>query len=322
MVGPGVLHPDVQRLPDNKLAKVLALRACDAIIFRIEGSVPRHIYWMDRVTAAAIGSPKFVWEFNTIPEFGALFGKNQGEVDRVINKFRHYAPACNLAICVSEKLAQFVKTELGVKNVTTVPNGSDPEIFRPDCEVVLRAKGYASFLNVIWIGSAGLPWVDFQLIQDAAMLSWNSDLRTKIMFHIIGQGMPPMREMTPNINYHGDELYSHLPSWLAAMDVGLVCYRPGPGDYSSPLKLFDYLASGLAVVAAGQPQASKILEDLGQTGSVLRHGDAEGLIKQLRVFLENPDLLQTYKQSSRAIAVDKYNWENTVKSVMKAIDNL
>ena len=48
-----------------------------------------------------------------------------------------------------------------------------------------------------------------------------------------------MRDTPPNVYYYGPEEYAHLPGWLSQMDVGLNVYRPGPADYSSPLKIFE-----------------------------------------------------------------------------------
>jgi len=316
---PNVEHPDCRILPDRRLAKLLMLRDCDAVLFRIENSVPERIYMMDRIYRFALGSPKFVWEINTVPEYGLLRGKTQEDVDSVIQTLNRYASACDLAICVSDKLAEYVRKIIGVKNVIVVPNGSDPDIFRPDCPVVPRASHFTNYLNVIWIGSAFLDWVDFDLMQKAAGRVWESELRDKIMFHVVGNGMPSMRQMSPNIHYHGAELYEYLPGWLAAMDVGLVLYKPGQSDYGSPLKMYDYLASGLAVIATEQPQAVAVLSELDQRDSVVKQGDAESLISLLDLFLENPDLLEKYKKASRAIAVEKYNWSRTVHSVFEAI---
>ncbi len=319
---PDVKHPDCRRLPEGRLAKLPVLRNCDAFIFRIEDSAPERIYMMDRITRLALGSPKFVWEFNTVPEYGLLRGKTQRDVDNEIQKLGKYAHTCDLAICVSDKLTEYVRNTINVKNAVTVQNGSDTDIFRPDAPVVSRAKYFAQYLNVIWIGSAFLDWVDFNLVQMAAKLVWESEFRDKIMFHVVGQGMPSMRQMSPNIHYHGAELYENLPGWLAAMDVGLVLYKPGESDYCSPLKLYDYLASELAVVATPQPQTAAVLTELGQESSIVKPGDARGLVKLLEMFLEKPSLLEKYKKASRAIAIEKYNWSNTVKIAFDAISRV
>ena len=319
---PQVKHPDCIKLPTSRLAKLRVMRQCDAVIYRIEDSVPQHINLMSFKYRRLLKSPKFIWEFNTVPEYGLLHGKSQKDVDSTIRSLSELAHLVDLAICVSDELAGYVRKIIGVKNVIVAPNGSDIDHFRPNCPAVPRASYFAATLNLIWMGSARLKWVDFELLHQAANLLWESEHRDKIMVHVVGQGMPPMRQMPPNIQYHAAELYENLPGWLSAMDVGLVSYKPGPADFSSPLKLFDYLASGLAVITTEQPQAAAVLAELDQHTSILKQGDAMGLVNLLEMFLDEPDLLQKYKMASRKIAIDKYNWSNTVSIVFDAIKQI
>lgn len=319
---PYVKHPDSFKFSGSRLTKLQVMRGCDAIIFRIEDYVPRRIHMMNFVYRLMLGSPKYVWEFNTIPEFGLTYGKSQDEVDGTIKKLREYAHLCDLAVCVSDNLAGYVRDTIGVKNVLAVPNGSDPDLFRPDCPVAPPTNSLDASLNLVWIGSAFLDWVDFEILQNAAQMVWDSDMRDKVFFHVIGDRMPSIDDLPSNIHYHGAKLYGELPGWLAVMDVGLVAYKPGQSDYNSPLKLFDYLASGLAVLATGQPQATSVLNELGQQDSILKPGDASGLVSRLKVFLENPELLEKCKEESRSLAVRKYSWANTVSTVFDAIDKI
>ncbi len=86
------------------------------------------------------GSPIVVWEFNVSPEYGAVIGRSRQEIDNTIREFRSYGKGCDLAICVSDALADYVRKHLGIKRVITVPNGSDPQLFRPGVSPV-RAGG-------------------------------------------------------------------------------------------------------------------------------------------------------------------------------------
>ena len=67
------------------------------------------------------------------------------------------------------------------------------------------------------------------------------------------------------------------------MDVGLNVYRPGPADYSSPLKVFDYMASGLTVVSTEQPQAREIFEKLEQMDLLVPSDRPDVLADRLRM---------------------------------------
>ena len=77
------------------------------------------------------------------------------------------------------------------------------------------------------------------------------------------------------------------------MDVGLNVYHPGPADYSSPLKVFDYMASGLTVVSTEQPQAREIFQQLGQTDLLIPHDQPEMLADASARLAADPGLSQT-----------------------------
>ena len=246
-------------MPPERWGKARVLRTCDAVIFRLEGGSPEIFKLFKPWFRWTLGKAKVVWEFNTVPEFGHVVGQSQKQIDGFRQTFRKYAKYCDLAVCVSERLSEYVRDQLGVKNVVTVPNGSDPELFYPERTPhshVREAKG----LNVIWMGGAGLKWANFELIRKAAKILWNERNSRDINVYVLGANFEGLRDMSPNIHYLGKDKYENIPAWLAGMDVGLISYSPGASEYSSPLKLFDYMASGLAVVTSDQPQASGILE--------------------------------------------------------------
>jgi glycosyltransferase involved in cell wall biosynthesis len=51
---------------------------------------------------------------------------------------------------------------------------------------------------------------------------------------------------------------SKLPAYLAAFDIAL---QPSAVDYASPLKLFEYMATGKAIVAPNQANIREVLAD-------------------------------------------------------------
>jgi glycosyltransferase involved in cell wall biosynthesis len=219
-------------------------------------------------------------------------------------------------------LAEYVRENLGIKRVMTVPNGSDPGLFRPDVSPVERVQRSPDRLNVVWIGSADLKWHNLELLRKTARLLWNQGKKTDVAFHIIGQGLGLMSEMPPNVNYYGPERYEMLPHWLASMDIGLILYRPGPGDMSSPLKLFDYMASGLAVVATPQPQVRDVFEELAQMDLMVPQDDAEALAAVLLRLASDRARIRQQGRLGRQRVVEHYNWRRAVHDVVDALEKL
>ena len=59
-----------------------------------------------------------------------------------------------------------------------------------------------------------------------------------------------------------------VPALIASFDIAL---QPASVPYASPLKVFEYMAAGRAIVAPDQPNLREVLED-GRTGAAVRPG--------------------------------------------------
>jgi glycosyltransferase involved in cell wall biosynthesis len=320
-------HPQALQLPTTQLGRWKTLSHMDAICTRINDRIPipSYIRWSIQPYKKFLGSPVTVWEFNTVPEFGSITRNCSGaQIKKEVERFTQHGQDCDIAVCVSNALAGYVREHLNIQNVLTIPNGSDPELFHPGVAPVQRVTKQADRLNVVWIGSAHLSWHNFDLLRDTAQFLQNSSVASaqKITFHIIGRAHALMREMPANVVYHGSENYEALPHWLSAMDVGLCLYHPGPADYSSPLKVFDYMASGLTVVGTVQPQLREIFRQLDQPDLLVPLSEPKLLAEALIGLVENPHRVKLQGQKGRQLVIDFYNWSRAVKDTIRAIEEV
>lgn len=58
------------------------------------------------------------------------------------------------------------------------------------------------------------------------------------------------------VHFAGFKTRAEIPQYLAAMDIAL---QPAVTDYASPLKIFEYMISSLAIIAPNQPNIREIL---------------------------------------------------------------
>jgi glycosyltransferase involved in cell wall biosynthesis len=320
---PGLCHPLARPLADGRMARTLKLREMDLIYVRVEHDLPNPCTWTLGPARKLLGNPLMVWEFNTVPEYGEYRKLTPQQVQKNIDGFRHFGKGCDLAVCVSEHLAEYVRKNLGIKRAIAVPNGSDPDLYTPDAPVVPRLRDVGDeVFNVLWIGSAYVPWHNFKLLGDAARIIWDRGNKQNIVFHLIGQGMNQMRDMPANVHYYGVEDYEKLPQWLSAMDAGLCLYRPGPADYSSPLKVFDYMSSGLAVVATDQPQTRQLLTELGCPDLLMSPDDPGKLADTLERLAGDRARVKELSRRSRELCISKYTWRRAVSDTFAAIEDI
>ncbi|MCA0319490.1 MAG: glycosyltransferase [Proteobacteria bacterium] len=148
-----------------------------------------------------------------------------------------------------------VAAAAGARRVHLFENGVDPAAFDgplpepADLAVIPRPR-------VVYAGAIE-PWVDQSLVEATARLC------PAISFVWIGpQRSPPLGPDAPNVFRLGKKRYEDLPAYLTHCDAGLIPFdRAGYAalvDTVNPLKLYDYAAAGLPVVATPWPELERI----------------------------------------------------------------
>ena len=130
------------------------------------------------------------------------------------------------------------------------PTGVDPELFRtaPDRDAARRRLGLDGQFVVGWIGS----FRRFHALEQAVDAVAGLDGTTLLL---VGDGPERARverlarERGVAVRCTGTVPHDEIPEHLAAMDVALVLASSERAFHYSPLKLAEYLAAGLAVVA-------------------------------------------------------------------------
>lgn len=306
---PDCEHPGIHPLPKGRLARWRSLRRLDAIYVRLQDFPPVACRYGIAPYRQLAGSPLNVWEFNTVPEFSIVMQHNEERLQNSLAAFRRFGPGCDLAVCVSSKLAEYVQEYLGINKTMVVPNGSDPSLFLPKSRLIPAVQTNPHSLNIVWIGSADLGWHNFDQMLEAAKILVSRGLKEKFTFHIIGKDLPKNTGWEDNVIYHGPVAYDCLPGWLAPMDVGLVLYRSGVADYNSPLKFYDYLASELAVVSSEQPQVREVLTSMNASDMLVPCGNATALADTLQSLEEDRERVRLLGTSGRQKVVEFYNWQ-------------
>ena len=219
-------------------------------------------------------------------------------------------------ICVTSAIASQVKTLLGFDSPIVIPNASDPEMFQPDLPVAEDMAYDRSKLHVVSIGSGTNPYHDMSLIAQTAALI--NERRLPIQIHIFGASEQLLESMTnESLITHGPVSYLELPRHLAAMDVGLVLYNI-PGDHNSPLKLFDYLASGcVPICSIGQP----VQEVLNETNAgLVADWSPDSLVAALLRLHSNRDELIAMRNVGRKLIENNYNWRRVAERTVDVLE--
>ena len=128
------------------------------------------------------------------------------------------------------------------------------------------------------------------------------------------------------MRFVGNVPYEEVPEHLAQADVGLAPFNPAAfpalrlGWFWSPIKIFEYLASGLAVVTIGIQELRELLPE--PVARFYTPGDVEGLADVLEALAADPTGLEQIQQASRSLAESRFTWGHqaaAVESVLKTV---
>ncbi|MEZ5355000.1 MAG: glycosyltransferase [Bryobacteraceae bacterium] len=99
-------------------------------------------------------------------------------------------------------------------------------------------------------------WFDAEAIRLAA--ERNPRFRFRLIGRVDNRRVAALRSL-PNVELLGEIPYAKLPAHLANFDLGLLPFRDTPLTRSaSPIKIFEYFAAGLPVVARRLPETARL----------------------------------------------------------------
>jgi glycosyltransferase involved in cell wall biosynthesis len=154
--------------------------------------------------------------------------------------------------------------EAGVpkERITVIPNGVDPARFN-DYPSLQEAKRRRGLEGTFVLGFTGFVR-DWNRL-DRAIDYLAGPGREQCVLLVVGEG-PAVPELTARakrlgvtdrVSFAGVVSREEVRDWVAAFDVAIL---PAATEYASPLKLFEYLALGRAIIAPMQPNITEVLQ--------------------------------------------------------------
>src|SRR5204862_5993323 len=187
--------------------------------------------------------------------------------------------------------------------------GANVEAFSPDRrrDEVRRARGIPEGAVAVLFSGSFRPWHGVHVLEAAARALRSRD---DLFFLLVGGP-----EAGPGDGYAGRRLgrvpYAEMPALVAAADVGVAPYDTARlrqlrlGFYWSPLKIFEYMASGLPTVTVPRPPLTEIVRE-GQEGLHAREGDPVALADAITKIASDAALRRRLGARARVRVVERY----------------
>jgi glycosyltransferase involved in cell wall biosynthesis len=214
----------------------------------------------------------------------------------------------SLVLAVSDPLAAYA-TRRGARRVEVMPNGVALERFP-----VRLAHSDEEPPRAVFCGSLR-PWHGAEVIARA----WELLGPAAPPLLVVGDG--PGRGVLEGV---GAEITGALgpervPMELGRAEIGLAPYAADAPSYFSPLKLFEYLAAGLAVVAADLPGVASVVDS--RSAVLVKPGDPLGLALAVGRLAAHPGDRRRLAQAGRRL-VGTHTWRDRARRILTVADEL
>jgi len=202
-----------------------------------------------QVAIRILGARKVLYE--KVDDLAAAKGLVRREtVERMEKRF---LGACKLVIVTASRLKEKLR-DLH-PNVHVIPNACDVQHFQGANERRVAPKAL-EMIPTPRIGFVGMLayWIDLDLIDYIAAHRPQWQL---VFIGPVGVDVTRLRQHR-NVHFLGRRAYEELPELMAGIDVFMNPYkRDDIAESCSPLKVFEYLASGRPVVSVPMPEIQR-----------------------------------------------------------------
>ncbi|WP_416192583.1 glycosyltransferase family 4 protein [Neisseria sp. CCUG12390] len=232
--------------------------------------------------------------------------------------------AADAMIAVSPGVKQYLETFPKAQGrVHVVANGVSLERFAPAAAENAARLGRLKKDAPATVGFLGTlkPWHGLATLVEAWALLRARNPNVNLL--IVGDG--PEYESVKNridalgfsdgVTFSGAVQPDEVPQWLAKMDIAVAPYPNMEHFYFSPLKIYEYMAAGIPVVATRVGHLESVVSD-GLNGVLVEAENPQKMAGCIASLLDSPETLQRLGAAARQTAEREHSWLSVVERIL------
>ena len=231
----------------------------------------------------------------------------------------------DMVVVVSSPLKKYLVEE-GVidERIIILPNGVDPNLFKSDgaSRREIRERYRISEKTVV-IGFVGIlrQWHGLDLLLAAVPQIISQGHPIHVLLVGDGPSRTQLEELARSkgvdryVTITGRVPHTEIPQYISSFDIGV---SPRATYYASPMKILEYMATGVAVVAPRMQNVQDLIRE-NDTGMLFEPENANDLARVLSLVVQNTQ--ERYQLGQRALAdvLERRTWRHNAARVIELL---
>jgi len=217
-------------------------------------------------------------------------------------------------------------TSIPDANIWVAPNAINPDNFNLHQTDGQSVRARYRLNDEVVIGYVGgfVHWhrVDYLVEVIARLIPQYPNIRCFLIGDGVSRASLEEYITQENINHYfvftGRLPHEQVPKYIAAMDIAVI---PDSNKYGSPVKLFEYMAMGKAVVAPRLAPMEDVLTE-GIDGMLFEPKNKEQLKKLLAALIEDSEKRVWLGQNARRTVYKKHLWVHNAQQIIDIYLNI
>ncbi len=212
--------------------------------------------------------------------------------------------------------------DISPEKVVVCPNGIDRALFsQPANRNAWRARWHIAqdARLVLYVGKC-YAWKGMEILDGAFRAL------PRVTFAFVGCTREEVEKVTgtkcdyPNVLFFGQCPYVEMPQWMKSADM-LLLIGTKKNEYSyyhtSPMKLFEYMATGIPILAAHTPAVSDTVSE--REVFFYEPDNAQSFVGKIQEIFNHQSAARKMASATQQL-VSKFSWENRAKKIVQSFD--